>query len=163
MAAGAQTSPGYDLYLGDRRVDLPAPDPGDPAVPPGRPGAGAADDLHLRVPQHHGPHRRPAVEPEEQGAALRSAVLGDSSIRRPCRLQGPADQPGSGACGPTCSTRTPSTGTGSATSSRSSTVSRPARSRCRPGAISPTSTCRTTPARTCTTATSRTPSTSTWA
>ena len=34
-------------------------------------------------------------------------------------------------CGPTCSTLTPCTGTGSATSSRSSTASRPARWRCR--------------------------------
>ena len=38
---------------GHRRLDLPAAHPGDPAVPPGRPGAGSVHDLHLRVPQPH--------------------------------------------------------------------------------------------------------------
>ena len=107
---------------------------------------------------------RSSDEPEEQGAAHRAVLLG-RSVQSGCTQGFPdaAHQPGAGACAPTCSTRTRSTGTASAMSSRSSTASRPARSRCRPGGFSPTSTGRAIPARTCTTATSRTSSTSTWA
>ena len=148
-----------------RRLDLPAADARHPAVPPRRPGARPVHDLHLRLPQRHRARRDRSgrTRRTRRSTPLRCSGSTSSTRRNPARLPGPADQPRAWRCGPTCSTRTRCTGTGSATSSRSSTASRPARWRCRPGASSPTSTARATRARTCTTATSRTWSTCTWA
>ena len=161
-AAAADSPP--DLFFAgtDGWISLPRR-PADRVLPPGQPRPGPVHHLHLRVPQRHRPHRRPAGHAEEPRPALGAAVLGGSV--RPGRAEGLPDAASptwAWPCAPTCSTPTPSTGTGSATSSRSSTASRPGRSRCPPGASSPTSTGRATPGRTCSTATSRTWSTSTW-
>ena len=123
-AAAADAPP--DLYLAgtDGWIYLPP----TPAIAPFHPDVLApvtVHDLHLRLPQRHRADRRPEARPEEQGAALRAAVLGQA-VRpdQPVDFRVQLTNLGPGRCGPTCSTRTPCTGTASATSSRSSTASR---------------------------------------
>ncbi len=107
----------------------------DCAVSPGRVRACAVHDVYLWLPQPDRARRRRSIEPEEQGPALRAFLLGESIDPADTDVQAATDQSRPGACAPTCPTRTPCTGTASATRSRSSTASRPDPSRCRPAAF----------------------------
>ena len=147
----AKITPDHYMFLGgtDGWIGLPP----TPAIPPFHPGPVrgrqgpqrfAAHHLHLRFPQHHRAQRRHADQPEEPCAAQRTAVLGEAvhapATPRPQREFGSTSPTSVSPSGPTCSMRTPCTGTASATSSRSSTASPPARCRCRPAPCSPTCT-----------------------
>ena len=117
----ATIQPDRYMFLGgtDGWIRLP-PDPGDPAVPPRHPGAARAPshDLHLRVPQRHRTRRDASGSPRRTRPSTRAPLFWVNAVRpgQPGRrVPGPADEPRPRRCGPTCSTRTPSTGTGSAT------------------------------------------------
>ena len=104
------------------------------------------------------------VRPEEQGAAQRAADVGGRVRRQsPPTRSSSSSRTSAWRSGPTSSTPTRCTGTGSRTPSPTTTASPRARSPCRPGGRSSTPTARATPGPTCTTATSRTWSTSRWA
>ena len=114
----ATIQPDRYMFLGgtDGWIGLPP----TPAIPPFHPDTLAPtrarpDDLHLRVPQHHRARRgHRFAQKNRRSTAHRCS--GSSSSTTTWPPSSSSTSPTSGwLCAPTCSTPTPSTGTGSAT------------------------------------------------